>query len=170
MGIKQKLRKWNRPKLENGRKSLENIEILVRAWILGLNPSILRRIFKEIKFSRCFSLYNWVPSIFSLPLPWKWLLLLLYPRVSCSSRSGQRIFTAAKGLSCSAGPFDYEVPHCSEFGLCYSECVFRCSEIYTCYSEYSLPWLTVCIHFWGFLAFRTLSWPLYPARKIYKRT
>ena len=46
----------NKPKPEIVRKSLENAEIVVRAWILGLDSSILWKIFKEIKFSKHFSL------------------------------------------------------------------------------------------------------------------
>ena len=50
------MQKTNRPKPEIAGKSLESVEILVRALILGLDPSILERIFKKIKFSKCFSL------------------------------------------------------------------------------------------------------------------
>ena len=66
----------------------------------------------------------------------KWLLHpLLYPKVSCSSMSGQRVFATAKGILAAAStlglntwPFESEYPHCSGFGPRYSEYVFCCSE------------------------------------------
>ena len=50
MGTKQKMQENNRPKPEIVGKSLESAEIKVKAWIFGLDPSILGRIFKEINF------------------------------------------------------------------------------------------------------------------------
>ena len=73
-----------------------NAENLAKAFILGLDPSILVRNPKEQWFSKCFLSLKLVLSrpIFSLP---KMVVVPFYmSRVLCSNKSGLCIFTAVK--------------------------------------------------------------------------
>ena len=125
-----------------------NAENLTKAWILGLNPSILVRISKENSFFKCF---------FSLKLILSRPLFLLAQNGCCSpflclgfrAPAGQdrvqwkSLFATTSRLGLLVSSFDLKVHCCSEIFSHYSEIKLRCSE-------HSLP-LLICLHpFWGF--------------------
>ena len=80
-----------------------NAENLAKAWILGLDPSILLRISNEKWFSRCFLPLKLLLSCPSLVPTQNGCCSHFISMVLCSSRSGPRIFTtlAKRDFQCS---------------------------------------------------------------------